>query len=76
MDEYGWGRRVEQWESRDRGKSWVLSRNLTPAASQKFQSIKFISNGMKSAMRDVVLFYGWNDRDGPGTAYLWDARKQ
>ena len=74
MDEYGWGRRVEQWESRDRGKSWALRRNLTPAASRKFQSIQFISKGMKSAMRDVVLFYGWNDRDGTGTAYLWDAR--
>ena len=54
----------------------MLRRNLTPAASQNFQSIKFISNGMKSAMRDVVLFYGWNDRDGQGTAYLWDARRE
>lgn len=76
MDEYGWGRRVEQWESRDRGRNWTLRQNLTPASSQKFQSIQFISKDMKSAMRDVVLFYGWNGHDKPGTTYLWDARQR
>ncbi|MDP7303068.1 MAG: hypothetical protein QGG09_08200, partial [Pirellulaceae bacterium] len=76
MDEYGFGQRIEQWESRDRGKSWVLHRDLTPSVSQKFQNIQFVSDGMKSVMKDVVLFYGWSDPAGQGTAFLWDARSQ
>lgn len=76
MDTYGWGQRVEQWESRDRGRNWILRHNLTPTAGQKYQSIQFVSKRMKSTMRDVVLFYGWSDRNGPGTAYLWDARQK
>ena len=76
MDEYGFGQRIEQWESRDRGESWVLHRDLTPSVSQKFQNIQFVSDGMKSVMKDVVLFYGWSDPAGQGTAFLWDARSQ
>ncbi len=75
MDEYGWGQRVEQWESRDGGNHWILRRNLSPVDHQRYQSIQFVSRDMRTAVRDLILFYGWSDRNGPGTAYLWDGRR-
>jgi hypothetical protein len=76
MDEYGWGLRVEQWESRDDGASWMLRRDISPVDGQRYQSIQFVSEDMKSTMQDLVMFYGWSDTDGPGTAYLWDGRQR
>jgi hypothetical protein len=49
--------------------------DLSPTEHQRHQSIQFISQDMKAAAEDLVLFYGWSDTNGPGTAYLWDGRR-
>lgn len=74
MDQYGWGQRIEKWQSDDRGRTWHKAADLTPQTSRKFQSTQFISSDMRSPMNDMLLFYGWDDAASPGTAYLWDGR--
>ncbi len=74
MDFYGYGRDVELWESKNNGNSWGLIRKLSPPDKKKFQSVKFVSDAMTSRREDMVLFYGWDEVDDEGTAYLWDGR--
>jgi len=75
MDEYGWGDRVGEWISDASGENWKLRRDLTPIEGWKYQNIQFVSRDMRGAIPDMLLFYGWKDTHGPGTAFLWDNRK-
>lgn len=74
MDLYGWGHRIEEWVSRDNGENWLLSKDLTPLKDYRYQNIKFVSKGSNGINRDIILFYGWQETDGNGTAFLWDDR--
>ena len=75
MDRYGWGDRVEEWISDDNGENWKLSKDLTPVKGHKYQNIKFVSRSVRGIIRDILLFYGWQDTNGYGTAFLWDNRE-
>lgn len=75
MGRYGWGDRVEWWTSDTNGENWTLKQDLTPEPGYKWQNIKFVSDGKGNTIPDLLLFYGWRDIEGPGTAYLWDNRK-
>jgi len=75
MDSYGWGDRVEEWISNDNGENWKLSKDITPIKGYKYQNVKFVSRCMKGTARDMILFYGWQDTDGYGTAFLLDNRR-
>lgn len=75
MDSYGWGARVEEWVSDRRGDNWEISTDLTPIPGLKYQNIQFVSQDMREAVRGMILFYGWKDAFGQGTAYLWDGRR-
>ncbi len=76
MDGYGWGHRIERWSSRNRGENWRKTDDLTPIPGHRYQNIKFASNDLEGALDGLLLFYGWEDADSPGTAYLWDGRER
>jgi len=75
MDRYGWGDRIEEWISDDNGENWKLSKDLTPTKGYKYQNIKFVSRNVGGITGDIILFYGWQDTDRYGTAFLLDNRK-
>ncbi len=75
MDAYGWGARIELWESTDQGENWTLAKNLTPGKNYKYQNVKFVSKGIAGINEDIILFYGWQSSNGNGTAFLLDKRK-
>lgn len=74
MDEYGWGQRVEEWVSSDRGGKWARRSDLTPVPGLHYQNVQPVFGSDGRTMADLLLFYGWKDKDGAGTAYLWDGR--
>jgi len=74
MDEYGWGERVEEWVSSDRGAKWTRRRDLTPVPGLHYQNVQPVFNKDGRTIPDLLLFYGWKEQDGEGTAYLWDGR--
>ena len=74
MGRYGWGDRIEWWTSDPNGENWTLKQDLTPEEGYKWQNIKFVSDGKGNTIPNILLFYGWQDIDGPGTAYLWNNR--
>ena len=59
-----------------RVKTGRLTRDLTPAPGKKWQNVKFVSDGKGETIPGLLLFYGWEEIEGPGTAYLWDNRKR
>ena len=75
MDSYGWGDRVEEWISDDNGKNWKLSKDITPIKGYKYQNVKSVSRCIKGTARDMILFYGWQDSNRDGTAFLWDDKE-
>ena len=75
MDRYGWGDRVELWISDRKGESWKLSKDLTPVEGYKYQNIKFVSREGRETAGGLILFYGWQDSNGDGTAFLLDDRE-
>ena len=76
MGRYGWGDRVEWWTSDTEGENWRLTQDLTPALGKKWQNVKFVSDGKGETIPGLLLFYGWEEIEGPGTAYLWDNRER
>jgi hypothetical protein len=70
MDRYGWGDRIELWSSQD-GKTWNLSKDLTPVPGLKYQNVQFILGGNGEPSRNGILFYAWDTPDGPGTGFLY-----
>ena len=75
MNRYGWGDRVELWVSDCKGENWKLSKDLTPAKGYKYQNIKFVSHKGREIVKDMILFYGWQDGNGYGTGLLLDDRQ-
>ena len=75
MDRYVWGDRVEMWISDDNGENWKLSKDITPVKGYKYQNIKSVSHSGGGVTRDIILFYGWQDSNTDGIAFLWDGRK-
>ena len=71
MDRYGWGDRVELWKSDNLGTTWRLSDDLTPVPGLKYQNIQFILGSKGKPSRSGILFYAWEDEDGPGTGFLY-----
>lgn len=74
MDEYGWGQRVEEWVSREGGSVWERRSELTPRPGLRYQNVQPVFGSDGRALRDLLLFYGWKDKESPGTAFLWDNR--
>ncbi|MDA0347872.1 MAG: BNR-4 repeat-containing protein [Verrucomicrobia bacterium] len=74
MDEYGYGLGIEHWTSADDGASWEKEKDLSPVRGMHYQNIQYISNAMKEPMKNMLLFYGWDGRENPGEAFLWDGR--
>ena len=76
MDEYGWGERVEEWVSSEGGMKWKRKRDLTPKDKPgwRWQNVQPVYDSAGGTIPGLTLFYGWKDRDGAGTAYLWDGR--
>lgn len=72
MDNYGWGDRVEVWVSDRKSENWKLCKDLTPAEGYKYQNIKFVSHKGREIAGGLILFYGWQDSNGDGTAFLLD----
>lgn len=71
---YGWGDRVELWSSDANGENWMLTKDLTPVPGHRWQNVKCVSRGNTESIPEIVLFYGWQDNEGTGIAYLWDNR--
>jgi hypothetical protein len=74
MDQYGWGDSVEVWTSGPDGEDWRRSEDLTPVTGRRYQNVQFVSADLKAPVDGLLLFYGWDSADEPGTGYLWDAR--
>lgn len=73
MNRYGWGDRVEEWVSDPAGSSWRRSRDLTPQAGLRYQSVKLAHSADGGMLDGLVLFYAWSGTDR-GSAYLVDER--
>ncbi|MFP6762672.1 MAG: hypothetical protein VB858_03610, partial [Planctomycetaceae bacterium] len=72
MDRHGGGR-LEEWISRDRGDSWKKLRDLTPGPDWRCNNIQPVVRADGSLVDDMLLFYGWQDRDAPAaSAFLID----
>jgi hypothetical protein len=70
MNAYGWGERIEEWVADKNGENWKLLRDISPAKDMRYQNIQPVWRDMKDTANDTILFYGWQDAHGPGTAYL------
>jgi len=76
MDEYGWGKRVEEWVYSEEGMKWERKRDLTPVGRPgwHWQNVQPVIGSDGRAIPGLLLFYGWKERNGAGTAFLWDGR--
>jgi len=76
MDNHGGGR-IEQWESKDKGRTWSKRRDIAPDPRQypgwRFNNIQPVLRPDGSAVDGMLLFYGWKDKEKPeGVAFLLD----
>ena len=76
MDDHGGGR-IEQWESKDNGRTWSKRRDIAPDPRQypgwRFNNIQPVLRPDGSAVDGLLLFYGWKDKDRPkAVAFLLD----
>ena len=76
MDERGGGS-VEQWISKDEGKTWSKKRDLTPDRAQypgwRFNHIQPVVRPDGTPVAGMLLFSGWKDTDLPtAKAFLVD----
>ncbi|WP_299143369.1 BNR-4 repeat-containing protein [uncultured Vibrio sp.] len=76
LNRYGWGDRVEEWVSKDEGKTWQLNRDITPKKGMRYQNIRSVSKGVGKDSTEIFLFYGWapDGKPGQATGFLWDDR--
>lgn len=76
LNGFGWGDRIEEWISRDEGKSWEISRDITPQKGMRYQNLRTISAEDGGNLDNLFLFYGWTADAKPGeaVAFLWDDR--
>lgn len=68
MDKHGGGD-VEEWISKDKGKTWRKHRDLTPDRSQypgwRFNNVQAVTREDGSVVDGMLLFYGWGKGDSP-----------
>ncbi len=68
MDRHG-GVRIEEWVSRDRGRSWSKRRTLSPDgerfAGWRFNNVQPVLHPDGTEVRGMLLFYGRRDADVP-----------
>ena len=76
LDRYGWGDRLEEWISRDEGKTWKRNRDLTPQKGMRYQNLRTVSTKNGGDSNVIFLYYGWKPdaEPGQGVAFLWDDR--
>jgi len=74
LDEYGYGRRVELWQSDRAGDRWKMTRDVTPVAGLKYQNVKCVYRPDGEPVGDLFLFYSWDDSQGEAKGWLWDMR--
>lgn len=76
MDGRGGGG-VEEWISKDKGKTWSKKRDLTPDRAQypgwRFNHVQPVVRPDGTRVAGMLLFYGWKDADTPtAKAFLLD----
>ena len=76
MNSHGGGR-IEQWVSKDKGRSWAKHRDLTPDSEQypgmRFNNVQPVLHPDGTAVDGMLLFYGWTHPTNPdGVAFLLD----
>ena len=76
MDSHGGGR-IEEWASKDEGRSWKRLRDLTPTgkkyAGWRYNNVQPVTKPGGEIVSGMLLFYGWGDLDSPeGRAFLID----
>lgn len=78
MDGRGGGS-VEEWCSKDNGRTWNKSRDLTPDRKQypgwRFNHVQPVVHPDGTLVKGMLLFYGWQENDNPtATAFLLDEK--
>jgi len=67
-DKHGGGR-IEEWISKDKGKTWQKYRDLTPDKTRypdwRFNNIRPVRRPDRTPVEGMFLFYGWSDSDLP-----------
>ena len=76
MDGRGGGS-VEEWISKDKGRTWSKNRDLTPDRAQypgwRFNHVQPVVRADGTRVAGMLLFYGWKDADTPtAKAFLLD----
>ena len=76
MDGRGGGS-VEEWISKDKGRTWSKNRDLTPDRAQypgwRFNHVQPVVRPDGTRVAGMLLFYGWKDADTPtAKAFLLD----
>ena len=79
MDKHGGGQ-IEEWISEDKGKSWKKNRDVTPDQEScpgwRFNNIQPVLRPDGTAVKGMLLFYGWKDENAPeAKAFLLDHRE-
>tara|TARA_Y100001934_G_scaffold283865_1_gene408389 strand:- start:347 stop:1732 length:1386 start_codon:yes stop_codon:yes gene_type:complete len=68
MNRHGGGR-IEEWTSRDEGKTWNKRRELEPAGVRYegwcFNNVQPVVRPDGSEVEGMLLFYGWKDPNAP-----------
>jgi hypothetical protein len=68
MDRHGGGR-IEEWISRDKGRTWNKHRVVSPSHKQysdwRFNNVQPVVRPNGSEIDGMLLFYGWKDQDAP-----------
>lgn len=78
MDKHGGGS-IEEWVSRDKGKTWKKQRDLTPDRKRypgwRFNNVQPVLHPDGRVVEGMLLFYGWKDADEPAArAFLFHQR--
>ncbi len=73
MNRYGWGDRVEEWQSDTDGRTWRRTRDLTPQPGLRYQSVKSVRGQDGEPRTDLFLYYAWKGEEA-GRAFLVDER--
>lgn len=76
MDGRGGGS-VEEWISKDKGRTWSKNRDLTPDRAQypgwRFNHVQPVVRPDGTRVEGMLLFYGWKNADNPtAKAFLLD----
>ena len=68
MDRHGGGR-IEEWTSRDSGRHWEKSQQVSPTGQEycdwRFNNVQPVVRPDGTEVPGMLLFYGWDDPDLP-----------